>query len=480
MAQLTAVDANFLHVEGGATVAHIGGLGILDTEHCEGGRLTVADVVELVRERAHLAKPLRQRLAGVPLGLDLPYWEDDPDFDPAGHVVEVALPNPGDEEQLADEVARLHETPLDRRRPLWELYLIQGLRGGRAALYAKVHHAAVDGVLAAETLAALLDIGPEPAPAPAAGHAVETAPDALTMLGTGLVKHLTYPLRSARSMARTVPYLRDLPLVGQMPGMNRISRAVETMTGRDTTGLPPMPRMAAPPTPFNGPISAHRRLAYGSLSLDDVKRVGKVLGGSVNDVVMALCATALRRWLDDRAALPDRPLVAAIPVSVRRSGADGCNQLSVMMAPLATDVADPAQRFEAVRLAMRAVKRRFVSHSGTWLREMSALLPAPIAGPATRRLARLAPRPINLIVSNVPGPQFPLYLRGARVLAYYPVSVISDVTGGLNITVFSYDGHVDVGVVACRDMVPDAWVIMRHLEDALEELMKLAEEKTQR
>jgi diacylglycerol O-acyltransferase len=476
MAQLTPVDANFLHVEGGGTVTHIGGLGILDPSRCPGGRLRREDLVELVRERAHLAKPLRQKLVEVPLGLDLPYWMDDPDFDPDLHVHEVALPRPGDALQLANEVARLHETPLDRRRPLWELYLVQGLQGGQAAIYAKVHHAAVDGVLAAETLAALLDMEPDATIAAAPERAVERAPERLAMVGTGLLRHFTYPLRSARSMARTVPHLRELPLVGQLPGMEWISRTVGTVARKDPDGLPPRPRMAAPPTPFNRPISAHRRLAYGSLPLDEVKRVSKVLGGSVNDVIMALCATALRRWLEDRGTLPDEPLIAAVPVSLRQGKGGTGNELSIMLAPLATEIADPAERFTAVRDAMRTAKRRFVSHSGTWLRDMSGLLPASIAGPTTRGLIRTArPRPLNLIVSNVPGPQFPLYVRGARVLAYYPVSVISDITGGLNITVFSYDGHVDVGVIACRDLVPDVWTVMSHLADALDELGKLAD-----
>jgi len=477
MAQLTPVDANFLHVEGGTTVAHIGGLGILDASGCPGGRLRLEDLVGLIRERAHLAKPLRQKLAGVPLGLDLPYWMDDPDFDPALHVHEVALPEPGDEAQLAEEVARLHETPLDRRRPLWELYLVQGLQDGKTAIYAKVHHAAVDGVLAAETLAALLDVAPDTTPTTPAPGPAETAPDRLTMLGNSLVRSLTYPVRSARSMARTVPYLSDLPMVGQLPGMDRFSRAVMSIARPDAGRLPAQRRMSAPPTPFNRPISAHRRLAYGSLPLDEVKRVGKVLGGSVNDVIMALCATALRRWLEDHHALPAEPLVAAVPVSLRQGGKEGerGNELSVMLAPLATEVADPAERFAAVRDAMHTAKRRFVSHSGTWLRDMSGLLPAPIAGLTTRGLIRTTrPRPINLIISNVPGPQFPLYIRGARVLAYYPVSVISDLTGGLNITVFSYDGRVDVGVIACRDTVPDVWSVMSHLADALDELSKLA------
>jgi WS/DGAT/MGAT family acyltransferase len=480
MTQLTTVDATFLNVEGGRTVAHIGGLGILDTSACPGGRLGLADMVELVRERAHLAKPLRQRLVEVPLGIDRPYWTDDPDFDPAGHVQEIELPPPGNDRQLADAIAGLHERPLDRRRPLWEMCMIHGLAEGRSALYAKIHHAAIDGVLAAETLAALLDLSPEPRALPACTDAPVEAPGTLRMLGAGLVKNLTHPFRSAQSLVRLAPYLDEIPGLGSAPGMGRASRALQTLMRRDTRNLPDMPRLSAPATPFNGAISGRHVFAYGSLPLEDVKQVRRALGGSINDVVMALCATALRRWLEDHGALPDEPLIAAVPVSLRQGGScQGSNQLSLMVTPLATHVADPAERFEAVRTAMRAVKRRFVASSGSWVQEVSGMIPAPIAGLATRTVLQLAPnsllRAVNLIVSNVPGPQLPLYLRGARVLAYYPVSVISDVSGGLNITVFSYDGHIDVGLTACPEMVPDVWNLMVYLADALDELKKLAE-----
>jgi diacylglycerol O-acyltransferase len=480
MSQLTAMDANFLNIEGGTTVAHIGGLGVLDTTSCPGGRLTRSDMVELVRERAHLAKPIRQRLVEVPFGMDRPYWIDDPDFDPSGHVREVALPYPGDERQLGEEIARLHERPLDRRRPLWELYLVQGLAGGLTAIYVKVHHAAIDGVLAAETLAALLDLSPEPRPVPDTVEELQQAPGALTMFGTGLVKSVLHPIRATRAFVRTATHLDQIPGPGQYPGVDRVSQALRTVMRVDTKGRPAVPRLNAPPTPFNGTISPRRRFAYGSLPLEEVKWVRQHLGGSVNDVVMALCASALRRWLVEHDALPDGPLVAAVPVSLRQNGetCEGGNQLAMMIAPLATHVADHRERFDTVRNGMRAVKRRFVASSGAWLHELSSLAPAPVATVATRLTLQFAPNSIlrtsNLMVSNVPGPQIPLYVRGARILAYYPVSVISDVTGGLNITVFSYNGNIDVGIIACPDMVPDVWKMIDYMGEALDELKTLA------
>lgn len=479
MSQLTTVDATFLNAETGTTHAHIAGLGIVDATACPGGRLTAALVAEVVRNRAHLAaRPLRQRLVQVPLGLDHPYWEDDPDFDPERHIAEIGLPAPGTDRQLADVVAMLHEQPLDRSRPLWEMVLVQGLIGGRTAVYVKVHHAAIDGVMAAETLAALLDLSPEPREVPADESEPARAPGAAEMLGTGLLRTALHPVRTAVSVARTAPYLDEIPGVAAIPGVGLMSSVVQGALRRRE--VPRGPRMSAPPTPFNEPIGRRRSVACGELPLDAIKEIRRGLGGSVNDVVMALCATALRVWLDKRGDLPDRPLVAAVPVSLRRGAAarDAGNQVSIMATPLATDVPDPAERYLAVRRDMDLAKRRFTGSSGSWVREVSGLLPAPIAGAVTRLALQAAPsmslRPINLIVSNVPGPQFPLYLCGARVLGYYPISVITDVSGGLNITVFSYDGKVDVGIVACRDLVPDPSEIVDHLVDALDELKGLS------
>ncbi|MGH3388131.1 MAG: WS/DGAT/MGAT family O-acyltransferase [Actinomadura sp.] len=482
MNQLSAVDTNFLHLENGRTVAHIGGLGIVDPTLCPGGRLTREAVVELVRQRAHLTGPLRRKLAAAPFGIDRPYWIDDAGFDPAWHVHEVGLPTPGSDLQLAEEIARLHERPLDRRRPLWELYLVQGLAGGRAALYLKVHHAAIDGVLAAELLTVLLDVGPEPPPMPAPDvREPERPPSTAEMVGAGLAGAALHPFRAARSIARTAQYLDQVPGIGQYPGAGLVTRAARTVLRRGARGVPGMPRLTAPRTPFDGPIGARRGFAFGSLPLADVQRVRRSLDVSVNDVVIAMSTTALRRWLLKRDALPDRPLVAAVPVSLRKGGqgCDGANRLSAMIAPLPTHIDDAGERFEAVRRSMRTVKRRFVAASaGGWFEELSGIVPAAFSGAATRAAMRLAPvlmQPVNVMISNVRGPQLPLYMSGARVLDYHPASVVSDLTGGVNITVFSYAGNLDIGIVACPDLVPDVWEPIDYLRDALEELKILAD-----
>jgi diacylglycerol O-acyltransferase / wax synthase len=479
MRQLSALDAQFLNVESRGTVAHIAGLAILDPAGIPGGRLTLDDLMALMRRRIPLIRQFRWRLAEVPLGLDHPYWIEDPDFDLEYHVREIALPEPGDDRQLADQVARLHQRPLDRARPLWEMYLVQGLRGGRIALYAKVHHALIDGVAAAQIVAALLDLEPEPRAADASDVAddwrPERPPAAWSLLAGAAARAAVHPLRRTGGLLRAVPYLDALPLVGRLPGVGALTGALRA-AGR-TGRVPPQADLNAPRTPFNGPVTRHRRVAFGTLPLDEVKKVRHALGVSVNDVVMALCASALRRWLLEHDALPDRPLVAAVPVSTRALDDDTHgNQVSAMFTPLPTHLADPRDRVSAAHTTMRTAKRRLVATPDRWLEELTAVVPPAFGGLAARALFRLAPSavpPVNLVISNVAGPQFPLYLCRAEVLAYHPLSVVSELSGGLNITVFSYNGNLDIGLTACREMVPDVWSLIGHLADALEELKGL-------
>ncbi|GAA0433236.1 diacylglycerol O-acyltransferase [Acrocarpospora corrugata] len=469
MRQLTALDAQFLSGESATTAAHVAGLAVLD------GTITRASLIELLRERLHLAPPLRMRLADVPFGLDRPYWTEDPDFDVADHVYESTVPGADD---LAAHVAEIHARLLDRSRPLWEMHLIHGLGEGRVAVYTKVHHAAVDGISGTEIMGSFLDVSPEPRRVePAPPTAPTTAPDVREMLGNAFNRTLAQPMASLRSLTRAIADLDAIPVASTLPGARRIARAARSLMGDKP--VPDLPSLAAPRTPLNGPVSSRRGFAYGSVALTDLKYVAKTFGMSVNDVVMTVCASALRSWLDERGALPAQPLIAAVPVSIRTPAAvDGIgNQISAMITPLATDVADPRARLAAVRTTMSAAKRRFAVSRTTWLNDLCTMMPAALARatPAVFRLAgRVAPG-VNLIVSNVPGPQVPLYLGGARLLAYYPMSVLSDLTGGLSITCLSYDGSLGFGVVACPARVPDVWQIMDHLREGVTELVKLAD-----
>ncbi len=487
MRQLTALDVQFLNAESTTTTGHVGGLSILDPTTTPSGKVTLDDVYNLMEQRLHLAQPLRWRLLSVPFGLDHPYWMDDPEFDLEYHVREIALPSPGDEKQLAEQVARLTARPLDRRRPLWEVYLIHGLADGNVALYTKIHHSAIDGVSGAELLGVLMDLTPEPRPVEPPGKPEPPqVPDTLTLIARGVRRMVMHPIRTTMNLPRLLPHIDEVPGTARFPGLDVIGKAGHALS--KLTGQGPgrhdadRPRLLAPETPFNGPISPHRRFAYGSLPLDEVKRIKNAFGVTVNDVVMALCASAMRRWLLDHDALPEEPLVTLVPLSVRtpeQAGSAG-NQVSVMLAPLPTHIADPGERLAEMTGAMVTAKKRYQPLPASWLVDFSAMLPAALGGLSARALMKFlgATAPVvNLVVSNVPGAQRPLYLAGARMLANYPVSAITDASGGLNITVMSYQGKLDFGLVACRELIPDVWNLIDYLHDALAELTKLAEAK---
>lgn len=461
MTQLTALDAQFLNAESGTTAAHVAGVAILDAD------VTREALAALLAERVHLSPALSQRLTGLPFGLDHPHWAPDPGFDLDNHLFEVRLSH---KEELPDAVARIHARHLDRAHPLWEMHLI---RGERTAVYVKVHHAAIDGVSGAEALATLLDLTPEPRAVEPAQPAAK-GPNHTEMLTDAIKSAATQPMRTLRSLAKAAGDLDAIPVASKLPGARTIARLSRLAMG-DRRPRPDLPPMDVPPTPFNGPITAERHVAFGSIPLKDVKQVAKAHGVSVNDVVMTLCAAALRAWLDERGALPDLPLIAAVPVSIRTAGSedDARNQISAMITPMPTNVADPLERLQTMGASMNTAKRRFAVSSSSWLHELCAMLPAPLsslATPAVFRLAALAFPPINLIVSNVPGPQFPLYLCGARVLSYYPLSVLTDVSGGVVITCFSYDGALDFGLVACPKRMDDVAKLMARLHDAIDEL----------
>ena len=486
MRQLTALDAQFLNVESPTTVGHVGSLILLDPDTAPGGTWGLEAVRAVLEPRMHLAAPLRQRLIEVPLGLGRPYWVDDPHFDIEFHLRELALPAPGTQEQLGEQIARIHARPLDRTRPLWEAYVITGLQDGKAAYYSKIHHAAIDGVSGAEILETILDITPEP-------RVVEPEremfvprrlPSTVDLVRRGLTSAALNPVEIVRTVPRSLSYLDELPGAANFPGTGLISSAAGVVSRALGGGQHVGNRsLRAPRTPLNGHITPHRRFSFGSVPMSDVKLVKNHFDMTVNDVVMTLTASALRRWLLDHDALPGTPLVAAVPVSVRSKDGHGedagehGNHVSVMTAELPTHLADPLERLEFMRASMQEAKRHFEAVPATLLQDLSHVLPTALSGLAARTLFRLATVPgvlFNLFVSNVPGPQLPLYIAGAKVEGIYPVSAVTDMTGGLNITLFSYDGDLDFGLIACREMVPDVWNLIGYLQDAMAELVELA------
>ena len=472
--QLSGLDVQFLNAESTNSPTHIGSLTVLDPSDRPGGPITIGELRCRIASRLHLVAPLRWRLHTVPLGLDLPYWLDSGAVDIARHVHEVRLPAPGTDQQLGDLIGELAAQPLQRELPLWQAFLIHGLEGGRQALYTKVHHAVIDGVSGAEILAVILDI--EPSPPVASRPPSVIVPETPPSVGEMSVRGVRHTLRAVTRLARRGPtlisHLSDLPGAGSLP----LPGALATVTRS------PRP-LAAPRTPLNGTIGQERAFAFTSLPLADVKQARTRLGLTVNDVVVALCTTAVRRWLIARGELPDMPLVAGIPISVRSAaevGAGG-NRISFILTPLPTDVADPLRRARVLQESLAAAKQRFATVPAGLLDDAVALVPQLLHGLVPRAaLAAATSRPaaMNLLVSNVPGPQLPLYAAGARVISNHPVSVVHDLTGGLNITVMSYNGHLDFGVIACRRMVPDVWTITDHLRSALDELLELSARAT--
>jgi diacylglycerol O-acyltransferase / wax synthase len=471
--QLSGLDEQFLAMETRTVFGHVGSVCILDpTTTTED--YTLDHVTRAIAARLPLVPLFRRRLVEVPLGLDQSYWIDDPDFDIEFHVRELALPKPGSDRQLSDQVARLHARPLDRSRPLWELYLISGLPKGKVAIYNKIHHAAVDGVSGGDILSALLDLTPEGRPAPVEEEPFvgERLPGTWELLARSARSALRQPghaVRVATDLIRSTPAIAGAlkgPLATLLPGHSDQA---------DDLLLPGV-RLRAPHTPFNANITAHRRWACTDLPLAEVKSIRVATGLTVNDVVMALCAGALRRWLLDHDALPASALVAAVPVSVRTESQQGAlgNQVSMMFAGLPTHLDSSADRLAAVHLAMGVAKEQHDAIPASLLADVSEFALPVLANQAWRLSARLRlferVSPYNVIISNVPGPNVPLYLAGAKLLAYYPVSAITD-GQGLNITVMSYCGTMYFGLVACRELMPDLDKLAGYLRAELDEML---------
>ena len=486
MQQLTSLDAQFLAAEDGRTHGHVSAVAVLDPSTAPNGKLTLNDITRVFAHRLHLLPPLRFQLVDVPLGLDHPYWLDDPDFDLEFHVRELHLPPPGDESQLAEQVARIVARPLDRARPLWECYLIGGLQGGHVALLTKVHHALVDGVSGAEILGILFDLSPDgrEVPPPPPGQRQDRRPRDIELLARGVAALPRQPVRAIRALPATIPNLDTVPTLRGVPGaglaVQAVNRAHRTATRNRDGRLLESPGARAPRTKLNARISPHRRIAFGSLSLPEIKAIKNAFHATVNDVVVALCTGAIRDWLIAHDDLPDEPLLAMVPVSVRtreQAGTFG-NRVSAMIVPLATTEPDPQQRLLRTHEALRSAKERHNAVPADILSRANHLIPPALLARAARVIAgisasrRFAP-PYNVIISNIPGPAIPMYIGGARQVANYPVSVILDGVG-LNITVLSYQDRVDFGLVADRELMPDLAGLVDSLQSALVELREAA------
>ena len=463
MQRLSGLDAAFLSLETPSAHMHVMGVAIVDPTTAPHG-FSYERVREVIESRLDLVAPLRRRVVEVPLGLHNPVWVEDPDFDLDFHLRRAALPAPGGEAELSAFVADVAGRELGRDRPLWEAWVVEGLEHGYYAFVAKLHHSLIDGASGVEILAALFDIEPEPEPR-VADIAQEWHPDHIPsdfeLLAYAMLSFAQKPLyfvKAANNLGRGL--------------MSAVQRAREESLD---VALP----LTAPRLSMNRTITPHRKVAFASVPLADIKAAKNALGVTVNDIVLAIASGALRNYLEKHDELPDRPLVAAIPTSIRGDGErEYGNRVSAMFAALPVEVEDPIDRVNAVQRSTAGAKGVHEQIGSSTLQEWAEVAAPAVFSRAMRLYTRLRigerlSPVINAVVSNVPGPPFPLYLAGARLVALHPLGPIFD-DCGLNLTVISYLDHVDFGFIACRELIPDLEELAAAVPEALAEIVKAA------
>jgi diacylglycerol O-acyltransferase / wax synthase len=481
MKQLSGLDASFLYMETATTFGHVSGLGIYERPSPDFDPLRAAH--DRFGAMVGLAEPMRRKLVEVPFQLDHPYWIDDGDFDLDFHVRHLVLTPPGDVEQLADEVADIVGRPMDRTRPLWEVYVIEGLADDRWAMLTKFHHATVDGAAGVLLLSLLLDTDANAVSPEAREWSGERPPSNSELLQQTLHRLVANPVKGVRTQLRLV---RNVAAALGLTSMSRMASQardlIKSVVGigaaepNDNERRIQLPITPAPGTPWNKPITAQRRFAMRGTSLETIKALKNATGGTVNDVVMAICAGALRQYLSDHDALPDKPLRAMVPVSIRTGTETDpwTNRVSSIVADLPTNCADPLERVALCREAMVAAKRQFDLVPADTLSDVAQTASPVVATAALRLMSRMAGRinlPTNVTISNVPGPRQPLYFAGARMESYIPVSIVTDGMG-LNITVHSYLDRLEFGIIAAGELVPDVWHLADLHIDEIDNLMK--------
>jgi diacylglycerol O-acyltransferase len=460
MQRLSGLDAMFFYLETPSSHMHVAGVYELET----GDRpISFETIRQMVAERLPLAAAFRRRLVEVPFKITHPFWVEDPDFDLDYHVRRAALPAPGGRAELEEFVGQIVGLPLDRSRPLWEMYIIEGLEGGRVAVLTKMHHAAIDGISGAEIAATWLDLEADPPRREIADRwHPEPLPSDVELMAFAMASLVGHPLKAVRSARRVLESALHL-----------------SEHNRQVDAPPPPAPFAAPKTSLNQSITPHRRVAFSHRPLDDFKAVKNHFSCKVNDVVLAVCAGALRRYLLAGDELPESPLVAMVPLSVRseeEAGTHG-NKVSAMLTSLATEIDDPAERLLAIAQSMERAKVQEKLIGAETLTDWTEFTFPALVGRASRLVSstkvfdRLRPA-FNVTISNVPGPDFPLFLAGGRMVSFYPLGPVAEGVG-LNITVLSYCGIVYFGLNACRETVPGLDGLPAMLEEAMDELVGL-------
>ena len=458
MDRLSGLDASFLYLESNQQLMHVCGLILLDASTVPGGYSFEGMKAELAR-RVRPIPMFHRKLKLVPGRIDHPVWIEDADFDIDVHVHRAALPAPGGEAELSELCGHIAGIPLDRSRPLWEMWIIEGLDSGQVAVFSKMHHASVDGVSGSNMISFLCSLEPDAPPIDLGESQVDLrVPSDLELIGRGIGANLAKPVLLARMLA---------------PTLNVVTTSIERARQGTAMAAP----LTAPRTSFNGTITGHRSMAYVDLSLDRFKEIRRgVEGATVNDVVLALSGGALRRYLEDRGELPETSLLASVPVSVhgtsKKSG--GSNKVSSLFTRLRTDLADPRERIEAIAASNVNAKEHHQAIPADTLQDWAEFAAPRTFGLAVRmvsslRLADSGPVIHNLVISNVPGPPVPLYFMGARIDGLYPLGPVFH-GAGLNITVMSNNGVMHVGVIACRESMPQVWDLALDYPRELDEM----------
>jgi WS/DGAT/MGAT family acyltransferase len=465
MRQLSGLDASFLYLETANAPMHISSLAIYDQSTAPGGKVRFKEIIENTTNRIKRLPILSRHLLTVPLGLDHPYWVSDGSFDPEFHIRHIALPAPGDWRQLCIQVARLHSRPLDRSRPLWEMYVIEGLDNvkgyppGCFAIFTKMHHAAVDGASGMEITAALHDLSPD-AHQNAEPYVVESdrTPGPLELVLRSQLNNLRQPFRMISVARNTVP---------------GFARAYARLRKGELHRIPDVPR-----TRFNAAVSAHRVFDAARFPLSDIKAIkNAVPGATVNDVAITLCGGGLRRYLEAKGELPDASLVAMAPINVRDPSDKGTagNVVSAMAVLLRNDIEDPAQRLAAVHQHALEAKELANAIGAKSMTDYTQFIPSTLTAQAARLASRwnlmnqIKPM-YNCVITNVPGPQVPLYNTGAKMLSNLGTGPVLDSVGLFHV-ISSYCGEFSISVTSCRELMPDPDFYRQCLQDSFDALL---------
>ena len=450
MKHLSGLDATFLHFETPEMPMHVGSLNVLDLPKGYKGDF-YEDAKAFMASRIHLADVFTRKLALMPFDLSNPVWVEDDDLDIDYHVRHITLPKPGTNRQLQQYVARLHSSLIDRSRPMWEFYIIDGLQSGQVALYTKVHHAGIDGQAGVEVGKAIFDVEPT-------GRVVKPPREKPRRSGyqLGMAELATAALRN--TAAQYVKLYKMLPALGK--ALSSLATPATDAAPADAKALAKRFDLTAPRTPFNVSITNQRSFAGRTIPLAETKAIAKHFGVTLNDVVMATVSGALRSYLKDSNELPDKSLVAGVPVSLREAGDDTANnQASMILVSLASDIKDPLERLKAINKSSAQSKSTMNKFKAVVLDDFPMFgAPWLLSGVASMvgrsGLVNVLPPMANVAISNVAGAPFPMYFAGALVTCYYPVSIASQGMA-LNVTVQSYNGRMDYGLIACRRAVPD-------------------------